>query len=121
MAIRTGSILLGTVLAIVVVWTPPGAAQEADALPTLSADDIDAMFEAVSNWGRWGEDDQRGTLNLITPEKRIQAAALVREGVSVSLSQDLSSVESADNTTPLSLIMTAQPGSPVAMDELRIF
>src|SRR5690606_5395170 len=80
------------------------------ALPTLTAADIDEMFERVSNWGRWGDDDQRGTLNLITPEKRRQAAALVREGISVSLSQDLSSVEAVDNTMPLELVMTAQPG-----------
>ena len=40
--------------------------------------------ETCSNWGRWGPDDQLGTLNLVTPEKRLQAAALVREGVSVS-------------------------------------
>jgi kynurenine formamidase len=121
MATRTGSILIGTVMALGVAWTPTGVAQQANTPPTLSAADIDAMFEAVSNWGRWGDDDQRGTLNLITPEKRIQAAALVSEGISVSLSQELSSVESVDNTTPLELIMTAQPGSPVAMDELRIF
>lgn len=89
--------------------------------PALSASDIDEMFNDLSNWGRWGEDDQRGTLNLITPEKRRQAATLVREGISVSLSQNLSTVESVDNTTPMQLIMTAQPGSPVAMDEWRIF
>jgi kynurenine formamidase len=121
MTTRTGSILIGTVLALCAAWAPTGVAQEANAPPPLSAADIDAMFEAVSNWGRWGEDDQRGTLNLITPEKRIQAAALVREGISVSLSQELSPIESVDNPTPLELIMTAQPGSPVAMDELRIF
>lgn len=110
-------------LLAVAAWTPVAHAQGgAGSLPpTLSAADIDAMFESVSNWGRWGEDDQRGTLNLITPEKRRQAAGLVREGISISLSQDLSTVEAVDNTTPMELIMTAQPGSPVAMDEWRIF
>ena len=39
----------------------------------------------LSNWGRWGPDDQRGTLNLITPEKTRQAAALVRVGETVTL------------------------------------
>ena len=43
----------------------------------------------LSNWGRWGDDDERGTLNLITPEKALQAAALVQTGTSVSLSQQL--------------------------------
>jgi hypothetical protein len=41
--------------------------------------------QELSNWGRWGPDDQRGTLNLITPEKTRQAAALVTEGVTVTL------------------------------------
>lgn len=34
----------------------------------------------VSNWGRWGEDDELGTLNFITAEKVRQAASLVRHG-----------------------------------------
>jgi hypothetical protein len=40
-----------------------------------------------SNWGRWGADDVRGTMNFLTPGKRRQGAALVRRGVSFSLSQ----------------------------------
>lgn len=40
-----------------------------------------------SNWRRWGDDDQLGTLNLITNEKRARAAALVSEGRTASLSQ----------------------------------
>ena len=40
----------------------------------------------VSNWGRWGEDDVRGTMNLLTDAKRREAAALVRSGESHSLS-----------------------------------
>lgn len=96
-------------------------AQDTDAPPPLDADDIAALFEQVSNWGRWGDDDQRGTLNLITPAKRRQAAGLVREGVSVSLAHEFSAEAAPDNTRPLELIMAADPGSPVAMDELRIF
>src|SRR6266446_2899254 len=45
-------------------------------------------FEALSNWGRWGRDDELGALNLITPEKRRAAAILVREGITISLSHD---------------------------------
>lgn len=98
------------------------AAQDApDGPAVLSKADVEEILERVSNWGRWGEDDQRGTLNLVTPAKRLQAAALVREGITVSLAQNLSSEQAADNTTPLELVMTAAPGSPVAMDELRIF
>src|SRR5262249_6532879 len=47
--------------------------------------EFDAMMTTLSNWGRWGKDDQLGALNLITPEKRRQATALVQEGVSLSL------------------------------------
>jgi kynurenine formamidase len=49
-----------------------------------------AIAEAAgkySNWGRWGEDDVRGTLNFLTPAHRVAAARLVRKGVSFSLSQ----------------------------------
>ena len=37
------------------------------------------------NWGRWGPDDQRGTTNLITPAKVMNAAKLVKNGIAVSL------------------------------------
>lgn len=40
----------------------------------------------LSNWGRWGTDDERGLLNLITPEKTRQALALVTAGTTVTLS-----------------------------------
>ena len=40
----------------------------------------------LSNWGRWGGDDQRGTLNFITPERIVAAARLVRTGKSFELS-----------------------------------
>ena len=43
---------------------------------------VSSWMTELSNWGRWGDDDQLGALNLITPEKRKQAAALAT-GVSV--------------------------------------
>ncbi|MDW6057343.1 cyclase family protein [Streptomyces sp. FXJ1.4098] len=49
-----------------------------------------AIAEAAtvySNWGRWGEDDVLGTLNFLDEAKRREGAALVRRGVSFSLSQ----------------------------------
>ncbi len=42
---------------------------------------------ACSNWGRWGSDDTRGTLNFLTDDKRVQGAGLIRRGVSFSLAQ----------------------------------
>jgi kynurenine formamidase len=46
------------------------------------------VIRRVSNWGRWGPEDELGTANLITPAKRVQAADLVRRGVTFSLAVD---------------------------------
>ena len=51
----------------------------------MSDEQIDAMIRRVSNWGRFGEDDELGTLNYITPARRAEAAALVRRGEVFSL------------------------------------
>jgi kynurenine formamidase len=56
--------------------------------PPVSKADVEKMLRALSNWGRWGAEDQLGALNLITSAKRKQAAALVTEGRSVSLSHN---------------------------------
>lgn len=63
--------------------------------PALTKADIDQMMKTLSNWGRWGREDQMGALNLITPEKRKRAAALVTEGVTVSLSHNAVKTEVA--------------------------
>jgi kynurenine formamidase len=44
------------------------------------------IYDQISNWGRWGADDELGALNFITPEKRKQAAGLVRDGGTVGVS-----------------------------------
>lgn len=51
--------------------------------------EIIGWMSSLSNWGRWGADDQLGTLNLVTPEHRRRAAELVREGVAVSCAWDI--------------------------------
>jgi kynurenine formamidase len=67
----------------------PAKAPAAESFPrSLTKDDIDRWMTELSNWGRWGKDDQAGTVNLITNAKRKQAAALVKEGISISLSID---------------------------------
>ena len=45
---------------------------------------ICAWFNELSNWGRWGPGDLLGTLNLITPQKRLEALALARHGEPIS-------------------------------------
>ena len=52
-------------------------------------DRVDAYFKELNNWGRWGNDDQRGTVNLITEAKRQAAQALARTGRTVSLARDV--------------------------------
>ncbi|MBM89272.1 MAG: cyclase [Gammaproteobacteria bacterium] len=49
---------------------------------------VNQWMEELSNWGRWGAEDELGTLNLITSDKRISAARLVEAGVSVSLAHN---------------------------------
>ena len=51
--------------------------------------EVMTMMDTLSKWGRWGEDDQLGTLNLVTPEVRKAAAGLVSEGVSISCAWDI--------------------------------
>ena len=75
---------------------------------------VDAWMEELSNWGRWGADDQMGTVNLITPEKRKQAAALVSEGISVSLARDVEKEEAEDNPRPFGHVMLATGDAPAA-------
>jgi kynurenine formamidase len=58
-------------------WTPP------------TPDRVEGYFKELNNWGRWGDGDQRGTVNLITPAKQQAAQALVRTGRTVSLARDI--------------------------------
>src|SRR3546814_745119 len=68
----------------------------------LSTDEseLKTLFDKVSNWGRWGADDQRGTLNHIGPDEIARAAALVREGRTVSLSRAFPTQPGAENPRP---------------------
>lgn len=68
--------------------------------PTATEADVNEWMESLSNWGRWGEDDQLGAINLITPETRLAAAKLVTSGVSVSLARDVEKEEAVDNPRP---------------------
>lgn len=56
-----------------------------DASVKVTLETLAGWEDDLSNWGRWGPDDQRGTLNLITAEKTQQAASLVRVGETVTL------------------------------------
>jgi len=64
----------------------------------VTAQMVEGWMTELSNWGRWGADDELGTLNLITPQKRIEAAQLVRSGVSVSLAHNYAKASGAAAT-----------------------
>src|SRR6476661_2635452 len=71
--------------------------------PTRSprnAAEFDELFKQVSNWGRWGKDDQLGSVNLITAAKRKQALALAKTGDSVSLAHNPLTERAEDNNNP---------------------
>ena len=74
--------------------------------PPLSAEQVLAFHKTLSNWGRFGPRDQLGTLNLITPEKRAAAAALVKSGRVVSASRSLPTQPSLENPNPVAHHMT---------------
>ena len=71
-------------------------------------------MDSLSNWGRWGTDDELGTLNLITPQKRAQAGSLVREGISVTCARLIVPEIAADVTSipPLHYMMSTGESAP---------
>src|SRR5215469_11373173 len=66
----------------------------------MTAGDMQALFEACCNWGRWGPADERGTLNHLTAAETRAAAALVSEGRTVSLSRNFPTQPGPENPWP---------------------
>ncbi len=62
--------------------------------------EMKALFERVSNAGRWGADDERGTLNYLTPAKTAAAARLVRSGRAISCARNFPVHPGPENPTP---------------------
>jgi hypothetical protein len=61
---------------------------------------FDQIFDTVKNWGRWGLDDELGTLNYITPDRVRDAASLVRSGRRASMALPVNKVAGPDNPNP---------------------
>ena len=57
--------------------------------PMATEDDFRQAMKDLSNWGRWGQDDELGAANLITRVKRKQALALAKEGIAVSMAHNI--------------------------------
>ncbi len=71
----------------------------------LTPADVKGLFEKLSNWGRWGKEDERGALNFITDKKRAAAAKLVQTGQTVSMALPLATIAAPDNPTPVTHLM----------------
>jgi kynurenine formamidase len=85
----------------------------------LSVAEFEQVFESVKNWGRWGDDDELGTLNLITPERVRAAAGLVRSGRRVSMAIPINTVAGPDNQHPAERFVTQAHDVPVDESKVR--
>ena len=75
--------------------------------PLVTQQQFEKWQTELTNWGRWGKDDEMGTLNLITPAKRRQAAALVKDGFTVSLASNIPTEKAVDVPCPAEWAMTS--------------
>ena len=89
------------------------AASPAQARPDSTPQDFVRLQKQLSNWNRWGANDQMGAVNLITPAKRKAALATVREGVSVSMARNAEIKEAVDNPAPI-VRKTTRTGASVS-------
>ena len=88
------------VLLLAVLAASQPSAQTGDADRAVTEAQYEQWKAELSNWGRWGADDEIGALNLVTPAKRLEAVALVEDGFTVSLAGDANTVEAVDNRYP---------------------
>jgi kynurenine formamidase len=82
-------------------WTPESVAA------------FDELCAPLSNWGRWGSDDELGTVNLLTEQRAAAAAGRVRAGRVVPLGRVLRTAAAPDNPQPLlHLMKSSGDGAP---------
>jgi kynurenine formamidase len=72
----------------------------------------------VKNWGRWGLNDDRGTLNYITPAMVAGAAASVRSGRTVSMAIPINKAAGPDNPNPAVHLMSLMHDIPISKSGL---
>ena len=79
-------------------------------------EEVLGWMNSLSNWGRWGPDDELGTLNLVTPEKVAQAGRLVREGITVTCARLIVPEGAADVTSipPLHWMVRTGESAPAS-------
>src|SRR5215470_14023538 len=94
LVVGVGSLVLG------VLWLLGGADAQQQT-PTYPLDEklvnepapwtVKGKWGARGNWGRWGEEDKRGMLNVITPEMIVKAAGLIKQGKVYPLGEEIHS------------------------------
>ena len=106
---------------------PAAAAQAQGTTPAAAVNDsrtsqeeLERWMTELSNWGRWGKDDELGAANLITPARRKQALALAKTGETVSLSHDPLMEKAADANDPFQHTLTIIAQSGIAVEKQEV-
>jgi kynurenine formamidase len=111
---RRSAALTGILAGICACWLSSTYAQVPSNHDATRAD-FDRLMKELSNWGRWGKDDQMGAVNLITPATRKRALATVKEGFSVSMARKAETETAVDNPRPIARVMNGgRAGNPAA-------
>src|SRR5215813_10082679 len=107
----TAYAVAGIVALLITSLSFVGKAQTPSKKTLTTEEDFNRATKELSNWGRWGKDDELGAANFITPAKRKQAAALVKEGLAVSMAHDIFQEEQPDGRGHLERkVVGARPG-----------
>ncbi len=112
---------LVVVLALMVHTTSQAAGQAAPVNDTRTTkEELERWMKELSNWGRWGKEDQLGAANLITPAKRKQALALAKAGETVSLSHNPIVDKAVDAATPFEHATTVMAARGIAVERQQV-
>jgi kynurenine formamidase len=103
--VGTSALMLVGAVSAAAALSQGAISRGADSHPLVTQAEYDRWRIELSNWGRWGKDDEMGTLNLITPAKRKAAAALVKDGFTVSLASDARTEKDVDVPCPVEWAM----------------
>lgn len=113
LVIGTSALLLVGAIAAVAALSQGTASQGTGPRALVTQAEYVRWQTELSNWGRWGKDDELGTLNLITPAKRKAAAMLVKEGFTVSLASNAAKEKGIDVPCPVewSMVTASDAGA----------
>ena len=112
-------LLLGSLVPMVLAGGTQSSGSQNSGRPTIVTEgDFRRAMKELSNWGRWGDSDELGAANLITPAKRKQALALAKEGLTISLAHDIVQEKAVDAPNILErVVVTVSP--TVAIDRYQ--